>query len=153
ASLPHLARQEPRRPSMCRHPPRASPPPRSSRRRRASVENPDPGFRLLPEQASTMAPQVDALFWFISGVAIFFTLLIAILLLTFATRYRRKTEDYYPTPVVGSTPLELVWTGIPLVLAMVMFGWGVKVYYDIVRTPDNALEVFVIGKQWMWHLQ
>lgn len=110
-------------------------------------------FRLLPEQASTMAPRVDALFWFITAVCVFFTLLIAVLLLFFAIRYRRKTEDFFPTPIIGSMWLETMWSVIPLGLALVMFGWGARVYFDIMRPPDNALEVYVIGKQWMWQLQ
>jgi cytochrome c oxidase subunit 2 len=110
-------------------------------------------FRLFPDQASTMAPRVDALFWFILAVSAFFTVLIAVLVIFFAIRYRRRSDDYFPTPVVGSTALELTWSGIPLVLAMVMFFWGASVYFDIFRRPDNALEVYVTGKQWMWHLQ
>jgi cytochrome c oxidase subunit 2 len=110
-------------------------------------------FQLLPDQASTIAPEVDALFWFICGVSIFFTLLIAVLLLVFAIRYRRVSEDHFPTPVVGSTALELTWSIIPLIISMGMFGWGVMVYFEYYRTPDNAMEVYVIGKQWMWHVQ
>jgi len=113
----------------------------------------DTKFALLPEQASTMAPRVDTMFWFITAVAAFFTFLIAALLLSFAIRYRRRTEDYFPKPVVGSLPLELSWTFVPLALALVMFFWGASLYFDIVRPPDNALEVYVTGKQWMWHLQ
>ncbi len=110
-------------------------------------------FRLLPEQASTMAPRIDALFWFITAVCAFFTILIATLVIAFAIRYRRRTEDYFPTPVVGSKALESAWTLIPLFLAMIMFFWGASVYFDIFRVPDNALEVYVVGRQWMWHLQ
>lgn len=110
-------------------------------------------FRLLPEQASTMAPRVDALFWFISALCIFFTLLIAVLLLTFALKYRRRSEDYFPRPVIGSTPLELFWTFVPLALALAIFFWGAGIYFDVVRPPEDALEVYVTGKQWMWHLQ
>jgi cytochrome c oxidase subunit 2 len=113
----------------------------------------DPGFRLFPEQASTMAPRIDALFWYITAVAIFFTLLIAISLLVFATRYRRKSDDFFPKPIVGSTALELTWTVIPLVLVMTMFTWGLWIYADWSRTPEGGLEVYVIGKQWMWQLQ
>lgn len=110
-------------------------------------------FRLLPEQASTMAPRVDALFWFIFAVTAFFTILIAVLLLTFAVRYRRRSEDYFPKPVVGSKVLETAWSVGPLLIAMGIFFWGASLYFDIMRTPDNALEVYVTGKQWMWQLQ
>ena len=77
-------------------------------------------FYLLPERASTIAPRIDALFWFIFAVCAFFAVLIAVLLIFFAIRYRRVSEDYFPTPLVGSKALELVWTGIPLVLVLVM---------------------------------
>lgn len=110
-------------------------------------------FLLMPEQASTMAPRIDALFWFITAVCVFFTLLIAVLLMYFAIKYRRRTEDYFPKPVVGSKVLELFWTGVPLIIVMVIFFWGATLYFDIMRTPDNALEIYVTGKQWMWHLQ
>jgi cytochrome c oxidase subunit 2 len=110
-------------------------------------------FQLLPEQASTMAPRVDALFWFVTAVCAFFIVLIAVLLLFFAVRYRRKTEDYFPKPVVGSRVLEITWSVLPLVLLLGMFGWGATIYLDIFRPPDNCLEIYVIGKQWMWQLQ
>jgi cytochrome c oxidase subunit 2 len=113
----------------------------------------DTQFQLLPDQASTMAPRIDMLFWFITAVCAFFIVAIAVMLITFAVRYRRRTEDYFPTPLVGSTPIEIVWTVIPLCLVMIMFVWGVRLYFDYVRAPDNALEVYVVGKQWMWHLQ
>lgn len=110
-------------------------------------------FRLVPEQASTIAPRVDALFWYITAVCVFFTLLIAVLLLFFAVRYRRRREDYFPTPLIGSTKLEVLWTVIPLLIALSMFFWGAWVYLDINRPPADALEVYVSGRQWMWHLQ
>jgi len=113
----------------------------------------DVHFSLFPEQASTMAPHVDALFLFISGISIFFTLLIAILLMTFAVRYRRRSEDYFPKPFIGSKRLETAWSVIPLAIVLVIFGWGATVYLNIARTPDNAIEVYVTGRQWMWHLQ
>src|SRR5262245_25716566 len=110
-------------------------------------------FQLMPEQASTMAPQIDALFWFIVGVCGTCTVLIAIVLIFFAVRYRRVREDYFPSPLVGSKVLELTWSVIPLCLAMTMFFWGLILFFDQQRTPDNSLDVYVTGKQWMWHLQ
>jgi cytochrome c oxidase subunit II len=110
-------------------------------------------FRLLPEQASTMAPHVDLLFFTITGICVFFTLLIAVLLLTFAIKYRRRSEDFFPTPIVGSKILEITWSVIPLGIVMVIFVWGAWIYLNMRRTPDNALEVYVIGKQWMWQCQ
>jgi cytochrome c oxidase subunit 2 len=110
-------------------------------------------FTLLPEQASTMAPKVDALFWFITAVCVFSTLLIALMLVFFAIVYRRRDNDYIPPNIHGSKVLEVTWSVIPLGLTMVMFVWGVIVYFDIIRPPQDSMEIYVIGKQWMWHLQ
>jgi cytochrome c oxidase subunit 2 len=110
-------------------------------------------FQLLPDQASTMAPRVDALFWFIVAVCSFFAILIALLLIAFAVRYRRRSEDHIPAPVTGSKGLEITWSVVPFLLLLVMFFWGASIYLDVFTPPDNSLEVYVIGKQWMWQLQ
>jgi cytochrome c oxidase subunit 2 len=41
----------------------------------------------------------------------------------------------------------------PLVITMVMFGWGATLYFDMSRPPDDAEEVYVVGRQWMWKVQ
>src|SRR5262249_41120530 len=87
------------------------------------------------------------------AVSAFFTLLIAVVLLYFAVRYRRVTEDYFPTPLVGSKVLELTWSFVPLLIVLFMFFWGLAIFMDTERPPDDSLEVYVTGKQWMWHLQ
>jgi cytochrome c oxidase subunit 2 len=110
-------------------------------------------FILLPEQASTMAPRIDAAFWFVVAVTGFFTVLIAILVMFFAVHYRRRAADEYPKPVIGSLPLEIGWSVAPFVIALGMFVWGASIYMDVFSPPVDAMEVYVNGKQWMWHLQ
>jgi cytochrome c oxidase subunit II len=110
-------------------------------------------FPLFPEQASTLAAQVDLFYFFLIGVSAFFGILIATLLITFAVRFRRRPGAGAPRPIHGSTPLELLWTIIPFSLAMGIFVWGAVLYFEMARPPDNAHEVFVVGKQWMWKLQ
>lgn len=108
---------------------------------------------LFPEQASTMASQVDALYFFLLAVSGFFATLIAVLVIVFAVRFRRRSENERPEPIHGSLALELAWTIIPFGLSMVMFFWGASVFVSLARPPDNAIEVFVVGKQWMWKVQ
>jgi cytochrome c oxidase subunit 2 len=108
---------------------------------------------LFPEQASTVAPKVDALYFFLLGVSGFFSLLIGTLVIAFAIRYRRRSEDEVPPAIHGSLALELIWTLIPFAIAMVIFVWSASVYLTLARPPDDALEIFVVGKQWMWKLQ
>ncbi len=108
---------------------------------------------LVPESASTVSWKVDALYFYLSGVTLFFALLISATLIFFVVRYRRRTPYEIPRPVAGSHKLETVWTVIPFVIAMTMFVWGAGVYFEQYKPPQNAIEVYVVGKQWMWKLQ
>jgi cytochrome c oxidase subunit II len=108
---------------------------------------------LLPEQASTHAAAVDALLIFLVSVCGFFAVLIAVLLLVFAIRYRRRSEDDLPKPVASSFKLELTWSLIPLAFMMAFFVWGVRLYFSWARPPDDVMEIHVVGRQWMWKIQ
>ncbi|HJU93843.1 MAG TPA: cytochrome c oxidase subunit II [Pyrinomonadaceae bacterium] len=108
---------------------------------------------LVPERASSFAWKVDALYFYLSGVTLFFTLLISATLIFFVIRYRRRSPYEIPRPVAGSHKLETIWTIIPFVIAMTMFVWGATVYFEQYKPPQNAIEVYVVGKQWMWKLQ
>jgi cytochrome c oxidase subunit II len=108
---------------------------------------------LFPEQASTFAERVDALYYYLLSVSGFFVLLIFALIFLFAIKYRRRSEDEQPRPILGSIPLEVIWIAIPFILVMVMFGWGASLYFTAFSPPADALEIFVVGKQWMWKVQ
>lgn len=110
-------------------------------------------FPLFPQQASAQAGQVDALYFFLLTVTAFFSILIATLVVVFAIKYRRRHRDEVGVPIHGSLALELLWTIIPFFIVMVMFGWGAKVFFNIYRPPAGAMEVYVVGKQWMWKIQ
>ncbi len=107
----------------------------------------------LPEQASTLARDVDMLYLFLIGVSMFFTILIGGLIIYFVIRYRRRSDADRPAPLHGNKLLEVVWTTIPLVLVMIMFFWGAAVFYKQFRPPADAMEILVTGKQWMWKMQ
>jgi cytochrome c oxidase subunit II len=111
------------------------------------------GLRLLPEQASTVAAQVDALFLFLVAVTAFFSGLIFLLVAVFAWKYRRRSEGERPKAIHGSLFLEALWTVIPLGIALGIFVWGAYLYFVISRPPAAATEIYVVGKQWMWKLQ
>ena len=111
------------------------------------------GFPLFPEQASTMAARVDALFYFLVAVTVFFAALIFFMIVVFAVKYRRRSENERPRPIEGNFWLEILWSAIPLGLTMVMFVWGAIIYFDIYNPPNDALEISIVGRQWMWKAQ
>jgi cytochrome c oxidase subunit II len=112
-----------------------------------------PALPLFPVEASTMAGKVDALYFFLVAVSAFFVVLIAALVIAFSIRYRRRTPAEVGARVVPSMALEIAWTIIPLGLGLVMFGWGAQVYFNQARPPAETLDVYVVGKQWMWKFQ
>ena len=110
-------------------------------------------FPFFPQQASAQAAQVDAIYFFMVAVSALFSFLIATLVVVFAIKYRRRHPDEVGQAIHGSLALELLWTVIPFLIVMVMFVWGAKVFFDLYRPPAGAMEVYVVGKQWMWKVQ
>src|SRR3981081_116904 len=105
---------------------------------------------LFPEQASSLASQVDSLFFFLIGISVFFSLLIATLVIVFAVKYRRRSEsEAPPPPPAEGAVLEIVWSVIPLGISMIIFFWGASLYFKIERPPDDALEIYAVAKKWV----
>jgi cytochrome c oxidase subunit 2 len=111
------------------------------------------GIPLFPERASTMAGRVDALYLFLIVVAVFFSVLIAGLIVYFAIKYRRRAPDSIGTGIHGGMLLEITWSVIPLLITMVIFVWGASVFFAMSRPPDETLNIYVVAKQWMWKFQ
>ena len=107
----------------------------------------------IPESASTISGRVDALYFYLCGVTIFFTLLISGVLIFFVIKYRRRTPFEIPRPIAGSHRLEMMWSIIPFLIAMSFFVWGAKIYFAQYRMPKDGIEVYVVAKQWMWKFQ
>lgn len=110
-------------------------------------------FPIHPVAASTFADEVDILYFALVGLTIFFTLIVFTMLATFAFRYRVGSKASRKNPIHTSHTLELSWSIIPLILALFIFAWGAKLYADVYKIPENAMNIDVIGKQWMWHLE
>jgi cytochrome c oxidase subunit 2 len=108
---------------------------------------------LFPEQASAMAARVDHFLYFLLAVTGAVAVLVAVLVFSFAIKYRRRGEDDVTPRILGSDRLEWFWTITPLFVFLVMFVWGASIFNDQARPPADAIEVFVVGKQWMWKIQ
>ena len=108
---------------------------------------------LFPEQASTIAPDVDSNTRLLVLVSAFFVVVITGFIFYFAVKYRRKHEHEYPRHVFNSLRLELIWTIAPLFIVIYLYYVSSRVYFRMSKPPENTIEVYVIGKQWMWHLQ
>ncbi len=113
---------------------------------------------LFPDRASTIAGEIDNLYfaWLaLSGVV---ALAVAVLTVWFAIRYRRgsgakRTTDDVVKSEKRMRRIEIVWTVVPILLFLAMFGWSAEVYYRSVTVPSDALPIYVVAKQWMWHAE
>jgi len=111
------------------------------------------GTPLFPETASTIASRVDALYCFLLAVAVFFTLLIAGLVVVYGIRFRRRSPNGIGTTIRGGAVLEVTWIVIPSLITAVIFVWGASVFFAMSRPPNETLNIYVVGKQWMWKFQ
>ncbi|HBR57920.1 MAG TPA: cytochrome c oxidase subunit II [Blastocatellia bacterium] len=108
---------------------------------------------LFPEQASTFAWQVDYLYFYLVAISVFFTVGIVVALFFFVIKYREREKYATPEEIHGSIVLETVWSIIPFVISMTIFLGGAIVYYEQYRPPEDAMPIYVVGKQWMWKIQ
>jgi cytochrome c oxidase subunit 2 len=106
-------------------------------------------FALFPPEASKIAPQMDALFFFMVLVSLIGLTVVVLLVISFSILYSRKRHPV-AVQIEGSTLLEATWTIIPLGLFLVMFVWGALIYFRVYTPPANAMNIYVVGKQWMW---
>ncbi len=111
------------------------------------------GFQLFPTQASTLAPEVDNLYFGVLALTAFVALLVVALVAYFALKYRDHTGDRIGAPVTASVLLELGWSLIPFFIFIGIFVWSSIVFFHIVRAPDQTLEIYSTGKRWMWRFQ
>src|ERR1043165_7414000 len=108
---------------------------------------------LFPDAASTEAENVDALFIFLLALCGFIALLVVVLIITFSIRYRRRTPDQIALWGGSVRWMEWTWTIVPMLIFIGIFLWGVKLYFAAIRPPSEAIEINVVGKQWMWKFQ
>lgn len=113
----------------------------------------DQEFQLMPEQASTIARDVDRFYIFMNVVSLIMSVGIALVIVYFAVRYRRTSKANRKMGTFLTLPIEITWSLIPFGVVMVMFAWSAKLYYQMRYPPEDAMEIYVVGKQWMWKVQ
>lgn len=108
---------------------------------------------LFPDQASTFAWQVDYLYFYLIAISVVFTIPIVAAIFFFVVKYREREKFATPDELHGSIVLETVWSIIPFIISMTIFLGGAIVYFNQYRMPDDGMQVYVVGKQWMWKIQ
>ncbi|MGI8786176.1 MAG: cytochrome c oxidase subunit II [Pyrinomonadaceae bacterium] len=108
---------------------------------------------IFPENASSFGWQVDGLYFYLVAISAFFTVGIVAAIIFFAVKYREKEKYMSGAEIHGSMALETLWSIIPFIISVTIFLGGAVVFYNQYRPPAEAMEIYVVGKQWMWKIQ
>ena len=109
---------------------------------------------MIPEQASSLARQVDVLFLVLNGISFLIIAAIVFFVVYFVLRYRSNREELEPyQPYESNLKLELSWIVMLTVLAVGVFVWAARIYFQFHEHPSGGQEVHVVAKQWMWKFQ
>lgn len=104
----------------------------------------------MPPQASDIARQVDNLYSFLIWASLISCIILIGGMIYFVMKYKRKSASDKTAYISHNTFLEFLWSFIPLVIFLGVFGWGWYIYHQMRQAPNDALEVHVFGKQWAW---
>jgi cytochrome c oxidase subunit II len=110
-------------------------------------------FPFAPPQASNFASEYDTLFTLILLLSVFFAGVSFFFVIYFAIKYREGSKADRSSPMYENMRMEIAWIAFPTVIGLFIFAWGAKLFADMRTPPQNATEIYVIGKQWMWHVQ
>lgn len=105
---------------------------------------------LLPVPATKLAEELDQLTYFLVEISTLASILVIGGFVYFSIRFRRKSEEDKPPAITHNYLLEFLWSFIPFLIFMFVFGWGWFLYDKIRDHPKDALEIHVYGQMWNW---
>ena len=110
------------------------------------------GTLFLTQGGSTIAGEVDALFYFLVYASIVFFGIVVFGIIYFSIRYRSRLGETVTTtsPIADNIKLELLWSIIPTILVVIVFFWGFNLYLKMNVVPKDAIEIKVTGQKWFW---
>jgi cytochrome c oxidase subunit 2 len=107
----------------------------------------------FPVEASTIAGNVDLLMAALISISCLLTSGVVALIAYFSIKYRRGNAVDRSNPTLSSNKIEFSWIFGLLILSVGTFTWATILYFRIFRPPENPLEIYVVGQQWMWKFQ
>ncbi|CDX22501.1 Cytochrome c oxidase, subunit II [Mesorhizobium sp. ORS 3324] len=111
------------------------------------------GVPFFPQEASSEAGHVDALFYTLLAFAVVLGLSLTGLVVGYAVKYRVGSPADRTGRRSRTMALEIAWTTASLIIAFIFFGWGAVLFVRREHPPADALEITGLGKQWMWEFR
>ncbi len=106
----------------------------------------------LPDGASTLSPDIDSLFYFVTWASIILFAGVVAAIAFLAYRYRRRAGAV-PARVKPSKAVEISWVVLPTILVLIVFNWGFRLFIEQSVAPPNAYEIYVRGAMWKWDFE
>ena len=110
------------------------------------------GSYWLPPQGSAFSNEVDVLYMALFWLSVFFFVGITGAAVWFSWKYRYRPGVVTPH-MTHNTPLEIIWTVIPLILCVIIFFWGMDGFMKYAVAPGESLEIQVTAKKWLWQFE
>ena len=112
-----------------------------------------PDVPIWPARASAYAGQVDFLFICLVVITVLTVGLVFFLLFFFANKYRHGSNAVRHESTIKTWRFEVAWTAATLLVFVGLAVWGATLFLRLYNPPANALQIFIVGKQWMWKAQ
>jgi cytochrome c oxidase subunit II len=107
-----------------------------------------------PTNAAQSASVVDTIVFGELGLTVLILGFVFGMMILFCARYRSNSKATRVAIGSKSWGMEIGWTSATLAGFFVLFALGANAYLFLYRTPAHAdLELYVVGKQWMWKVQ
>ena len=107
----------------------------------------------LPEAVTEQGDSIRTLYFVVFAIGVVVFVIVEAMILWVVFRYKRKSDDELPTQVAHNTTAEILWTGIPTVIVVVLFIVSFFVLQDIQAAADPDEDVVIVdvqGRQWAW---
>jgi len=97
--------------------------------------------------ASNYVSTFNTAFYSIAGISLFLLIGLTITMLYFVFRYNKK-KNKVAIQNEGNTKLEITWTVIPILLALMMFYFGWEGWKPMNKPPSNAMTITTTARMW-----
>ncbi len=112
------------------------------------------GIGLMPVQASAQAIPIDWMFNYqIMAMSFLFALIVVPLVYSLIVFRRKKGDTSDAAHIEGNTPLEIVWTVIPLFAVIAFAFMGAKSLGDTRRVDPQAMVINVTASQFAFSFE
>ena len=108
----------------------------------------------MPNANSTIASEVDALYYFILWCSTIIFAIVVFVIIYFCIKYRNESvRDKLEDQISHNSKLEIFWTLIPTILIIIVFFWGAKSFIKMQIYPTDSKEIMIEASNYQFKFQ